>query len=346
MIPAVACEGVTVMHGRVTAVNGFNLSVAAGETIALLGPSGSGKTSLLHAIAGFLPLTAGTIEIEGELVAGNATDVPPDRRRIGFVFQNYALWPHLDAMATVAYPFRRQGMSRKESELAAQDLLKKVGIGELSDRRPAELSGGQQQRVGLARALARQGAVFLFDEPTAHLDAVLRAVIQEEIADRLRETGAGAIYASHDATEALALADRVGLLREGKLIQLGTPVDVYERPVDVWAAQLTGPLSILKGFAKGSGSGDVDLQLGERTVSVRAEGNLDADRWLVRPDWFRINESNLPAVVHQVWYRGTHTDYRLETSMGRMDVRVPGVGDKRSGDRVRFTIDRVYGLPA
>ncbi|MEJ7743773.1 MAG: ABC transporter ATP-binding protein [Nocardioidaceae bacterium] len=163
------------------------------------------------------------------------------------VFQSYALWPHLTALDTVAYPLRRNGAKRRTAREEALDILGRLRIAHLADRRPAELSGGEQQRVGLARALARQASLYLFDEPTAHLDTHVRGVFLDELVVRREASGAGGLYATHDAEEALGLADRVALLNAGRLVQLGTPQQVYAEPVDVWAARLTGPTSVLEG---------------------------------------------------------------------------------------------------
>jgi ABC-type Fe3+/spermidine/putrescine transport system ATPase subunit len=171
----------TVSFGDVLVLDDLDLEVARAETVALLGPSGSGKTSLLYAIAGLLEPTAGEIEVDGNPMRGGPRAVAPELRSVGMVFQNYALWPHLSAAQTVAYPMRQRGVSEAEAEAMVDRLLATLGIGELADRLPDQLSGGQQQRVGLARALAAEPALFLFDEPTAHLDAALRITLQQEL---------------------------------------------------------------------------------------------------------------------------------------------------------------------
>ena len=232
-------------YGTITVLDSVDLSVAKGEVLALLGPSGSGKSTLLNAIAGFVPVESGEITLGTRLVAAPNRADPPERRDMAFVFQDYGLWPHLTAVDTVAYPLRRRGLDRATARVQAKDLLDRLGIGELADRKPAALSGGEQQRVGLGRALARHAALYLFDEPTAHLDAHLRDVFLGEIAARRRETAAAAIYATHDAAEALGLADRVALLVAGRVIQAGTPQQLYAEPVSAAAARLTGPASIL-----------------------------------------------------------------------------------------------------
>ena len=219
--------------------------MAPGETLALLGSSGSGKTTLLNAIAGFVAPLAGQIWLAGQLASGPGRLVPPERRRIGMVFQDYALWPHLSVVDTVAYPLRRAGAAKTAAHRGARDILEQLSLGPLAERRPGQLSGGEQQRVGLARALAGAPALYLFDEPTAHLDATLRAQILDEVARRRAADGAAALYATHDAAEALAIADRVAVLHSGRLAQLAPPADVYAAPADLPVARLTGPVSVL-----------------------------------------------------------------------------------------------------
>jgi ABC-type Fe3+/spermidine/putrescine transport system ATPase subunit len=236
------------------------------------------------------------------------------------VFQNYALWPHLTALDTVGYPARRRGTGRTEARAEALAMLERLRVAHLADRRPAELSGGEQQRVGLARALARRPSLYLFDEPTAHLDTHVRAVFLDELAGRRRDTGAAALYATHDAEEALGLADRVALLHEGRLLQVGTPEEVYDRPVDRFAARLTGPASVL---ASPDGGGDV----------------------LVRPGWARLG-GPLDADVRAVWFRGPHSDHLLGTALGDVLVRAPGPPQHAVGDRVGWTLARSWPLRA
>ena len=324
--PALAASGVVVSYGGAAVVHGIDLEVAGGETVALLGPSGSGKTTLLYAIAGFLPLTAGRLHLGGRLVSSPQVDTPPEQRPIAMVFQHYGLWPHMDALDTVAYPLRRAGESRAGARAQAGTLLEQMRIAHLAGRRPAELSGGEQQRVGLARALARRPAVYLLDEPTAHLDTVLKGELQAELATRMHADGAAAIHATHDVEEALAVADRVVLLRDGAIVQVGRPRDIYARPVDDWAARLTGPASFLDG-------------------AVDAIGADGPGRYMVRPDWVRF-EGPLVAAVEDVRYRGTHTDYRLATRLGSLLVRVPGPARFAPGEEASCTIERVWRMPA
>ncbi|MGI8517916.1 MAG: ABC transporter ATP-binding protein [Acidimicrobiia bacterium] len=310
MTAAVECRNVSVAYGANKVLDSIDLTVNAGETLALLGPSGSGKTTLLLAIAGFVPLQTGEIEIKGQVVSGPRHFVPPERRALGMVFQNYALWPHLDAADTVAYPMRRAGIEKREARRRAVELLSDLELSDLATRKPSELSGGQQQRVGLARALARQAAVFLFDEPTAHLDATIRQAVTEEIARRRAEHGTAAIFSTHDAAEALAVSDRVAILRSGRLVQIGTPRQVYEEPVDLWSARLTGPAALV---------GDD----------------------IVRPEWV-LHGGDTAGTVTEVWYRGTHTDYTVKTEAGAIYVRLLGPPQLDVGAKQGWTISRSW----
>jgi iron(III) transport system ATP-binding protein len=317
--PALEVTDLEVAYDATMALRGVSLSVGPGEVLALLGPSGSGKSTLLHGVAGFLVPTAGTVRLGGTTVAGDGRPVPPERRDVAVVFQNYALWPHLSAVDTVAYPIRRRGVRRTPARREALAILDRLRIAHLADRRPAELSGGEQQRVGLARALARRPSLYLFDEPTAHLDTHVRGVFLEELVARQRDSGAAAVYATHDAEEALGLADRVALLHEGRLLQIGTPRQVYEEPVDLFAARLTGPASVVD-----DPDGGPEL--------------------LVRPGWARLG-GPLQAELRAVRFRGPHSDYLAEGPLGEVLIREPGPPRHPVGARIGWTLLRGWPLP-
>ncbi|MCW2534540.1 MAG: ABC-type transport system, ATPase component [Modestobacter sp.] len=315
--PAVEVADLVVQYAGAMVLRGVSLRVQPGEVLALLGPSGSGKSTLLHTVAGFLAPSAGTVRLGGRTVAGNGRPLPPERRDLAVVFQNYALWPHLSALDTVAYPARRRGAGRAQARREALAIMERLRIAHLADRRPAELSGGEQQRVGLARALARRPSVYLFDEPTAHLDTHVRGVFLEELLARRRDTGAAAVYATHDAEEALGLADRVALLRDGQLVQVGTPQQVYDEPVDLFAARLTGPASV------------IDAPDGSGTL-------------LVRPGWARLG-GPVEAELRGVWFRGPHSDHLVRSPLGELLIREAGAPRHQVGARVGWTL--VHGWP-
>jgi ABC-type sugar transport system ATPase subunit len=349
---ALRCRGVCVDYGDVTAIADVDLTVAAGEVVALLGASGSGKSTLLQAVAGLVPVSRGEIQIGGRPVASNRHNVPPERRGIGMVFQNFALWPHLSVLETVAYPARRAGRSRDAAAAAARDLLADLAIAHLAGRRPAELSGGEQQRVGLARALAREASLYLLDEPTAHLDTHLRAAFQESVLARQRDTGAAAVYATHDAAEALALADRVALIVEGRLIQVDAPATVYAEPVNVAAAVLSGPCSVLTAVVGAVGpvdDGVLSVDFGTGPVAVfgggAGAGEPRPGQLLVRPDWVREG-GPLVGRTTAVDFRGPHTDYRLSTPAGPLLLRLPGPPRHEVDEMMAWTLERAWVLDA
>lgn len=342
---AVACRRVTAGYGAVTVVDGLDLDVGRGEMVALLGPSGSGKTTILAALAGFIRIRSGEITIGDRCVASAKRHDPPEKRDVAVVFQGYALWPHMTARETVAFPLRRSGMPAGEAGDEAGRILDRLGIGTLAGRRPSELSGGEQQRVGLGRALARRARLYLFDEPTAHLDAFLRDRLQAEISEQRRRSGASAVYATHDTAEALAIADRVVLLREGRIVQQGSPSEVYERPADLWAARLTGPASVIRAHLDVEGAVrarvHVDGHSQEAEVAAAGATRSGLVEAVVRPGWARLG-GELRGRVDDVAYRGAHTDYLLATAAGAVLVRADGPPVLRRGEDTGWALDRLW----
>ncbi len=344
---ALECSGLRIAYGATEVLHGVELTVEAGESVVLLGPSGSGKSSLLYGVAGFLPPSGGEIRLEGRMIATPRSQEPPECRGVAMVFQHYALWPHLSALDTVAYPLRRSGSDRGAARRRAADLLDLMGVAALSERRPSELSGGEQQRIGVARALAREARLLLLDEPTAHLDAPLRAALVAEIADQQRRSGAAALWATHDVTEALAVADRVGVLREGRLVQVGSPAELYERPADLWTARLSGPASLLALdiVERKDSQAVVVIQGRPHAMSLASDATsaLGSAKVLVRPDWAEFG-GDLNALVTARWYRGPHTDYRLATPVGELELRQLGPPTASLGDAVRWRLKRGWAL--
>jgi iron(III) transport system ATP-binding protein len=222
------------------ALRDVSLAVDPGTFLVLLGPSGSGKTTLLRSLAGIERITSGRITIGSRTVADGKIHVPPDQRDLSMVFQDYALWPHLSARDNVAFALRRRHLPRAECRTRAQEMLGRVGLGALADRYPNELSGGEQQRVALARALIADTGLILCDEPLSNLDADLRERMRVEISALVREAAATTVYITHDQAEAFALADQVGVLEHGRLVQAGTPEEIYTRPATPFVARFTG----------------------------------------------------------------------------------------------------------
>jgi len=236
-----------VYPGGNQALTDVSLTIEPGELLVLLGPSGSGKTTLLRCLSGIERITSGSIRIGERLVADGRAHHPPEKRNLAMVFQDYALWPHLVARDNVAFALRRSGVARAERRSTAAEMLARVGLGALSDRYPNQLSGGEQQRVALARALVGETGLLLCDEPLSNLDADLRERLRIEISSLVRAAGATTVYITHDQAEAFALADRVGVLQRGRLVQLGAPEDIYTSPATPFVARFTGLSGALRG---------------------------------------------------------------------------------------------------
>ena len=272
--PAIRAVDVRRTFGDIVAVAGASLDVGHGELVALLGPSGSGKTTLLRSIAGFEVPDAGSVWIGGRCVAGAGTWVEPDRRRIGMVFQDGALFPHLTVAGNVGFG----GSDRHR----VRTCLELVGLAHRADAYPYELSGGEQQRVALARALAPEPEVVLLDEPFAALDPSLRISLREEVAAILRAAGASALLVTHDQEEALSLADVVAVMCEGRIEQVAPPEEVYQRPATRWLASFVGEVDVVPGTAV---DGLIECELGRFTVDPGVRGPVEL---LVRPESLRL----------------------------------------------------------
>ena len=247
--------------GTLAGVADVSLAIAPGELVAVMGPSGCGKSTLLKLIAGFLEPDAGEILISGKSAAG----LPPQRRQIGVVFQSYALFPHMTARDNIAYPLRVRGVPRREREQEVGQMLRRVGLADRAERRPPELSGGQQQRVALARALVFKPRALLLDEPLSALDAALRVGMRDEIRHLQREHAIATLYITHDQDEALSMADRIAVMRDGRLLQVGTPKDVYQRPVDAVVAGFVGQANLWPGRMRDAAT--VETPLGPLRVA-------------------------------------------------------------------------------
>ena len=271
---AIASLTKTYPGSTVPALKAVSLDVDPGTFLVLLGPSGSGKTTLLRCLAGIERIDSGSIAIGARAVADGRSHVPPEQRDLSMVFQDYALWPHLTALDNVAFALRRRRLGRAECRVRAGLMLERVGLAEFVRRYPNELSGGQQQRVALARALIADTGLILCDEPLSNLDADLRERMRVEISSLVRDAGATTVYITHDQAEAFALADRVGVLEEGLLVQAGTPEEVYQHPATPFVARFTGLAGELRVRVVAHG-GDGTLEI---TAASGAAGRLPVMR--------------------------------------------------------------------
>jgi ABC-type Fe3+/spermidine/putrescine transport system ATPase subunit len=358
--PAIRVEldQVVKRYGGHTALHEVSLTAEAGQFLVLLGPSGSGKSTLLRVVAGIERVHDGRVKLGDRVVGDRSSHLPPERRGLAMVFQDYALWPHLTVADNVAYPLRRQRTVQRNgqkigrrSSIAEQvgSALERVGLGEYRDRYPSELSGGEQQRVALARALVGRPGLLLFDEPLSNLDADLRERMRVEISTLARESGATAIYITHDQSEAFALADAIGVLDQGRLVQLDRPEVIYRTPATPFVTRFTGLAGDLPGQVQRLDGDFVVLDVCGRRVRARATGRLtsgDSVRLLVRPAATRvlpeqaIIDGALAGTVVDVAYRGRGYDHVVATEQGEQILT--GVFDERAwtrGTRVQVALE-------
>lgn len=333
---AVQCSGLAKRFGDTPAVTGLDLDVPRGRFVALLGPSGCGKTTTLRLIAGFERPDAGAIRIGGEPVVGSGRFVPPERRRVGMVFQEGALFPHMDVAANVAYGLPRS--TDRERQVA--ELLDLVGLGGLGARLPHELSGGQQQRVALARALAPGPAVVLLDEPFASLDPSLRARLRAEVRAILRRANATAVFVTHDQDEALSMADEVAVMWQGQIIQRATPQELYRNPASPIVASFLGEANFLAGQA---GDGVVETELGPLLSAESLTGPVSV---LFRPEAVRLFlDGASEGRVTDAEFYGHDRMYWVDLPTGtRVKSRIAGDSPIRLGDHVRIQVQGPVAL--
>jgi iron(III) transport system ATP-binding protein len=327
--------GLTKTYGDFRAVAGVDLDIAQGELVVLLGPSGCGKTTTLRMIAGFIAPTAGEIRLGGQ----DITRQPPWKRNTGLVFQSYALFPHLTVADNVAFGLRMRKVAPPEIAARLSEVLRLVRLEGLADRLPRELSGGQQQRVALARALAPRPATVLLDEPFASLDVALRERLVGELRTLLKSLGTTALVVTHDQKDAFALADQVGLMRDGRLEQWSTPYDLYHRPVSRFAAEFVGQASFVPACCEGTGLLQTELgPLREGQWQAACEGTVDV---LLRPDdVVHDDASPLKAKIVGRVFRGSEFLYTLELGSGRRVLSVvPSHHDHRVGEMIGIRLD-------
>ncbi len=304
----------------------LDFTVAPGEMVALLGPTGSGKTTALRIIAGFEKPDRGRILLDGR----DVTDTDPSRRRIGFVFQDYTLFPHLDAGGNIAYGLRNRGLSRDAVRERVEGLLRLVGLPGHEGRRVQTLSGGEQQRVAMARSLAVDPLVLMLDEPFSSIDSVLRRGLREEVVRLQKEVGITTLFITHDREEAFSVADRVILLRDGRIVQAGPPDELYERPVDRFTASFVGGANFLTGILVSRDGAEAVLRSGAADFRVADPSGLPGDTGggevtvMVRADRLRFaagpGVNTVNARIGGRRYYGHYWEYLCETGHGTLSV--------------------------
>ena len=341
MATRVALEGIRKRFGDVEAIRDLSLTFPEGKVTVLLGPSGCGKTTTLRAIAGLETLDAGRVMFGNRVVFDAAAGIhlPPEDRNIGMVFQSYAVWPHLTVRENVAYPLRIRKRSAAMIRTRVDEALAITGLAELADRNATRLSGGQQQRVALARAVVAEPEVLLLDEPLSNLDARLRDTTRRELARLQAQVGATFIYVTHDQMEALALGDYIGVMNEGRVVQIGTPKEVYERPKTLFVAQFIGGANFVEGRMRGGVGGSetvVESPWGLFVVAGADRGVPNEPVTIVlRPERLRLLDgrtsgtgivNRIAGVIEQLFYLGDVQEVILRVGdralRARLDVRV------------------------
>jgi spermidine/putrescine transport system ATP-binding protein len=329
----------TKRYGSVVALDAVSMRIEQGEFFCLLGPSGCGKTTTLNLIGGFIPLSSGELRIEDQVV----NDLPPHKRSVNTVFQNYALFPHMTVAQNVAFGLRMEGLSSAEQASRVREYLELVGLSGMEGRYPGQMSGGQQQRVALARALAKRPAVLLLDEPLGALDLKLRRQMQIELARIHRQVGTTFVFVTHDQEEALSMATRIAVMSGGRVVQLGTPREIYYHPVDRFVADFIGESNFLEGRVE---DGAFLLADGGSLPAPRG-ANPGAGTLMVRPEVLEVIDAgerregaSLTGRVVGISFMGNHTRITLETAAGALVVhrahrsgatgedRSPGIGEE------------------
>ncbi len=347
---SITLKNVTKSFGSERAVDKLDLSIGAGEFFAVLGPSGCGKSTLLRLIAGLEQLDTGEIKLGGGLVAGPALHVPPEARRVGVVFQSYALWPHMSVEENVAFPLETSGHTRKGARQRAQSHLQTVELVDYAKRKPAQLSGGQRQRVALARCLAQGARTILMDEPLANLDPHLRASMEEELADFHRATDATVLYITHDQREAMALADRLAVMWNGQLIQVGEPDEIYRCPINERVASFIGRGAILPGQVERVRGCEAQVKIGRHQLTARCREATHPGQAsiLIRPQDVKVSDDrtgSTQATVTQSTYRGG--SWEATVSLPGLPERLNVLLDQRAvgGETLSLLICDGWVLP-
>ncbi len=331
-------------YSGIPAVRSLSLEVKDGEFLTLLGPSGCGKTTTLRMIAGLEDAD------KGEIVVGNTVFysslkgvyIPPEKRKLGFIFQSYALWPHMTVRKNIALGLEQQGLGREDIEKRIEEVLVKVQLEGLGERYPSELSGGQQQRVAVARMVAMEPEIFLMDEPLSNLDAMLRIDMRTELKRLHHELKATTVYVTHDQNEALTLSDRIAVMNKGEIKQIGSPEEIYTKPDDLFVARFVGSprINILQGTIE---KGTVRVLKGRFNTNTQIKYKNDSVFATIRPEDVRINQRKtegwLEAKVYSVLPAGSETLVYLKYNDSSITVKMNGFSSLKEDDLVWFYPD-------
>ncbi|MGW3606498.1 ABC transporter ATP-binding protein [Micromonospora sp. NPDC005161] len=335
-------------YGDFHALNDFSLDVGDGEFVALLGPSGCGKTTLLRSIAGLETIDGGEIYIGDDVVSQKGFTLPPEKRRLGLIFQSYALWPHMSVSKNIAYSLRVLGWKRPTIDERVAEVLEMVGLPGMQKRYPSELSGGQMQRVAVARSIAPKPVVLLFDEPLSNLDAKLREKMRFDLRELQQQVGTTAVYVTHDQGEAMAISDRIVLMSHGDIVQIGTGRELYEEPVSRFAAEFVGISNFVPAHVDGTVDADglVDLQVDNLRLRGVARAGTGPDVVLsIRPESIRVRPApaqadqcagDLLGVVEDVVYMGSVGD--IFVRVGEIRLRAQAVASSLTKTPVGSTV--------
>jgi iron(III) transport system ATP-binding protein len=339
--------------GEVTAVDNVSLQIEKGEFITLLGPSGCGKTTTLRMIAGFEFPTAGNISLDGEVI----NQLPPHKRDMSMVFQSYAIFPHLTVFENVAYGLKVKRLAKTEISERVESVLKLVELEGFGSRTPEQLSGGQQQRVALARALVMEPKVLLLDEPLSNLDAKLREQMRSEIRRIQKQIGITSVYVTHDQTEAMTMSDRIVVMNEGRIEQVGSPTGIYRRPSNRFVADFIGRANFVQGTVKGLENGRLTVEvLGSSHTVPAAHNNFQIGQevtLVVRPEMVMIDppaDAHATGIVREAAYLGSMVEYDVEVngqllSLVENDPRRTIIHSEGEQVAIQFLDDCLYVIP-
>ncbi len=331
-------------YGQTTVVHGIDLSIRDGEFVVLVGPSGCGKSTTLRMIAGLEEISGGAIRIGGRIV----NDLQPKDRNIAMVFQNYAIYPHMSVADNIAFGLYRSNLSKGEKRRRVEQVAETLGLSQLLERRPSALSGGQRQRVAIGRAMVRDPAAFLFDEPLSNLDAQLRTQMRIEIKRLHHRLGTTSVFVTHDQVEAMTMADRIVVMRDGRILQVGTPLELYDKPVDVFTARFIGsptmnllPASLRDGGADLSTGGSVRVPYSSATTSDILVGARPQDLVPTASDAQGLTVSGTVAVVETL---GSETLVHVESAGQTVIGSIPGRQIPRIGEHLTLhaPAERLY----